>query len=218
MEILTSGQQRLLQAFGDRDFFRSNFVLTGGTALAAFYLKHRLSEDLDLFTGSEAAAARMRVEFDAAVAAYGLVAKIMRAFPTFLEAAVTCGDEHVAVHLAFDAPFRLEPPIKHADTPLRVDSILDLAANKMAALYGRASAKDFVDLYFIHHESIPLNELLPKAAQKSPGIEPYWLARAFLQVRQIAGLPTMLKPLTLDCLREFFVAQAEKLMAEESQS
>ena len=26
------------------------FYLTGGTALAEFYLKHRLSEDIDLFT------------------------------------------------------------------------------------------------------------------------------------------------------------------------
>ena len=41
MEILTSGQRRLLQAFGEVDFFRSNFVMTGGTALAAFYLEHR---------------------------------------------------------------------------------------------------------------------------------------------------------------------------------
>ena len=29
------------------------FYLTGGTALAEFYLQHRLSEDIDLFTGKE---------------------------------------------------------------------------------------------------------------------------------------------------------------------
>jgi predicted nucleotidyltransferase component of viral defense system len=61
--------------------------MTGGTALAAFYLEHRLSEDLDLFTSSEAAAARMRAELDAMVAAHGFAADIARSFPTFLEAA-----------------------------------------------------------------------------------------------------------------------------------
>jgi hypothetical protein len=218
MGILTSGQQRLLQAFGDRDFFRSNFVLTGGTALAAFYLQHRLSEDLDLFTGDPAAAARMRVELEGVAAGQDLAIEIARSVPTLLEADVRCGDEHVALHLALDAPYRLEPPVERADSPLPVDSALDLAANKLAALYGRASAKDFVDIYFVHHEIIALDDLLPKAAQKSPGIEPYWLARAFLQVRHVAMLPKMLRPMTLDLLQQFFVAQAERLMAKGTQA
>ena len=31
----------------------SRFYLTGGTALSEFYLRHRLSEDLDLFSEEE---------------------------------------------------------------------------------------------------------------------------------------------------------------------
>jgi len=218
MEILTSGQRRLLQAFGGRDFFRSDFVPTGGTAPAAFYLAHRLSEALHLFTGSDGAAARMKTEFGAMTAEHGFVTTTARSFPTFLDASVQFDQERVAVHLALDTPYRLEQPVERRDVPLRVESALDLAENKPAALYGRASAKDFVDLYFIHHGIIPIPELFPKAARKSPGIEPYWLARAFLQVRQAEVLPRMLKPLTLDRRREFFLAQAEQLMAEGCQS
>jgi len=48
--ILTAEQKSLLLAFS-RSELRSSFCLTGGTCLSAFYLFHRLSEDLDLFFG-----------------------------------------------------------------------------------------------------------------------------------------------------------------------
>ncbi|MEW5692252.1 MAG: nucleotidyl transferase AbiEii/AbiGii toxin family protein [Candidatus Hydrogenedentota bacterium] len=34
-------------------FFTQKFYLTGGTALSEFYLKHRISEDLDFFCENE---------------------------------------------------------------------------------------------------------------------------------------------------------------------
>ena len=50
--VLTSYQIQIL-----KDFFASSlgkqFFLTGGTALSAFYLGHRQSKDLDLFTLEE---------------------------------------------------------------------------------------------------------------------------------------------------------------------
>ena len=49
MEILTPFQKELLRVIGNSNL-ADNFYLTGGTALAAFYLQHRYSEDLDFFT------------------------------------------------------------------------------------------------------------------------------------------------------------------------
>ena len=49
MEILTPFQKQLLKAIGDSPLADS-FYLTGGTALAAFYLQHGFSEDLDFFS------------------------------------------------------------------------------------------------------------------------------------------------------------------------
>src|SRR5579872_5517939 len=48
-QILTPFHQKLLKRFAASSMGR-HFFLTGGTALAAFYLHHRLSDDLDLFT------------------------------------------------------------------------------------------------------------------------------------------------------------------------
>lgn len=47
--ILTPLQKKFLEEFF-RTFLGEKFFLSGGTALAEFYLKHRLSQDLDLFT------------------------------------------------------------------------------------------------------------------------------------------------------------------------
>ena len=49
MEILTPFQKQALKAIGESPLV-DNFYLTGGTALSAFYLQHRLSEDLDFFS------------------------------------------------------------------------------------------------------------------------------------------------------------------------
>ena len=49
MEILTPLHKSFIRKFSESPFQKS-FFLTGGTALAAFYLQHRLSEDLDFFT------------------------------------------------------------------------------------------------------------------------------------------------------------------------
>lgn len=48
--ILTPRQLDFLECVQLEPSLIKRFYLTGGTALAEFYLKHRLSEDLDLFT------------------------------------------------------------------------------------------------------------------------------------------------------------------------
>jgi predicted nucleotidyltransferase component of viral defense system len=58
MDLLTPLQRRLLAEIGGSPL-RDQFFLTGGTALAAFYLYHRYSVDLDLFTENPAAVAQV---------------------------------------------------------------------------------------------------------------------------------------------------------------
>src|SRR3989344_3034800 len=53
MSILSENQKRLLSVLSGERAICDNFYLTGGTALAEFYLGHRLSEDLDFFSENE---------------------------------------------------------------------------------------------------------------------------------------------------------------------
>ena len=47
--ILTDTQKAALAAIGKENGL-ADFYLSGGTALAAFYFQHRLSDDLDFFS------------------------------------------------------------------------------------------------------------------------------------------------------------------------
>ncbi|KKQ23757.1 MAG: hypothetical protein US35_C0001G0001, partial [Parcubacteria group bacterium GW2011_GWA2_37_10] len=51
--ILSENQQNILNIISKDKLICDNFYLTGGTALAEFYLRHRLSEDLDFFAEKE---------------------------------------------------------------------------------------------------------------------------------------------------------------------
>ena len=51
--ILSVAQQNILDALASNQVIFNNFYLTGGTALAEFYLHHRFSEDLDFFSEHE---------------------------------------------------------------------------------------------------------------------------------------------------------------------
>ncbi|MCG2690159.1 nucleotidyl transferase AbiEii/AbiGii toxin family protein, partial [Candidatus Parcubacteria bacterium] len=53
ISILTSHQREVLEALSNERYFTQRFYLAGGTALSEFYLKHRLSEDLDLFNEND---------------------------------------------------------------------------------------------------------------------------------------------------------------------
>ncbi len=52
-KILSKHQKHFLDFAAKQNYIFENFYLTGGTALAAFYLRHRLSEDLDFFNEKE---------------------------------------------------------------------------------------------------------------------------------------------------------------------
>src|SRR3989344_1944424 len=51
--ILTVNQKKFLKLFSLRTSISDKFYLTGGTALAEFYIPYRLSEDLDFFSENE---------------------------------------------------------------------------------------------------------------------------------------------------------------------
>jgi hypothetical protein len=123
---------------------RYGFALAGGYAVQAAGLLERPSEDVDLFTAWE-----RRSEFDVAVAAVvaayradGLQVRVDRRHETFARLDVSDTGHTSKVELGVD--WRANEPIHMA-----IGSVLhpdDAVANKMAALYGRALARDFIDI------------------------------------------------------------------------
>jgi hypothetical protein len=124
---------------------RYGFALAGGYAVQAAGLLERASEDVDLFTAWE-----RRADFDAAlnaiIAGYdaaGLSVEVQRRSETFARLSVSDRVRVSAVELAAD--WRANHPIQMTIGPVLHPD--DAVANKMSALYGRAQARDFIDIY-----------------------------------------------------------------------
>lgn len=120
------------------------FALAGGYAVQEAGLFERPSEDVDLFT-----AWNRRDEFSKAVAAVvqayladGLTVEVERQYDTFAALTVTGEGQTSKVELAVD--WRANEPILMSVGPVLHPD--DAVANKMSALYGRALARDFIDI------------------------------------------------------------------------
>ncbi len=212
MEILTPAQKRLLAAASAVEALRSSFVLTGGTALAAYHLHHRLSEDLDFFTRVPRAVPLAVESLLASLPAAGFEIEVVRSFPSFAELSASGHGETLKLDLAEDTPFMLAPPTPGVAEGMAVESIQDISANKLAALFDRAAPKDFVDVFFLVRDRAPLDDLVEEARKKHLGMDDYWLAQAFARVRHVAVLPRMVRSLSIDELQALFQPAADRIM------
>lgn len=193
------------------------FYLTGGTALAYFYLKHRKSNDLDFFTAETELLGPFSVSLESKLQKSGMTLEKQRGFRTFVEYHVKRGAESTVLQLAQDSPFRLSPVVAFPEFPgLPVDNLIDMSANKLMALFSRAALRDFVDIYFILKTGkFTEDELIANAQKKDPGFDLYWLGVAFERIRQFKeDAPDMLLldgSLPLQILKTFFGEWQERL-------
>ena len=179
--IIVEIQKRILSIFSQfPDALK--FYLTGGTALAEFYLGHRLSYDLDFFTSENGLISPFSEAMQAELVKGKFKADVVRRFETFAEFKLSKDEDLTTIHLAYDSPFRFSPPV---DTTLgvKVNDYTDIIVDKLLAFFGRAEPRDAIDLFFIlkKEDLWKLSELAP---QKDTGFDLYWLAAAMDKVRK----------------------------------
>lgn len=210
--VLTDIQRRFLDAFFASGPVSSHFYLSGGTALAGFYLDHRFSEDIDLFTRDASKINEVRPIVEASLMACGLEVTGRREGEEMLEYKLQA-DPHSPqalrkIDVVWDTEPVFSPPQMYGT--VRVDSLLNIAVNKVAAIFSRSDeAKDYVDLYFIlNTQPFDLDALLPLAAQKDLGFDELRFAASLAGLRTLRGLIPFLqrymaKPLKGEELIEF---------------
>ncbi|MCX7995978.1 MAG: nucleotidyl transferase AbiEii/AbiGii toxin family protein, partial [candidate division WOR-3 bacterium] len=162
MEILTGLQKKIIKYIGKTEL-KNYFFLTGGSALAHYFLKHRYSDDLDFFTGEKS---KVRLVKDIIIKLsddLNLKYEIARDFETFCECFVSSKSERIKLHFAQDSPFRLQPVLYDEKLGFSYDNELDIACNKFSALFDRHDVKDFVDIYFLSKEFMPFEEIYKNA-------------------------------------------------------
>ena len=82
--ILTPLQKQFLEMFATLPD-QNQFYLAGGTAQSEYYFGHRLSYDLDLFTGTDGIVQPTSFQIEKACVEHNLPVKVVRRFATFVE-------------------------------------------------------------------------------------------------------------------------------------
>lgn len=205
-EILTESQQTLLELLSRIAEVRT-FYLAGGTALA-LHLGHRRSRDFDLFRPKDfdpqelLSALRETAELEVLREAAGTLTVTLRGVPTSFS--------------RYDYP--LLRPLHESPWGLGLADPEDIAAMKVAALAGRGSRKDFVDLYFHARQIAPLEQTFERFREKYRGVsvDPYHLLRSltFFDDAEAEAMPDLLAGVTWDEIKAFFRAEAARLFRE----
>jgi predicted nucleotidyltransferase component of viral defense system len=213
--ILTDDQKVLLARFGMSDL-REVFYLTGGTALSAIYLQHRLSEDLDFFTESEFA-----VED---------VLSFVKSLPGVQDTQYERKYDrrifllHYANAHAMKIEFTRYPFSRVEKGPVidgvHIDSLEDILINKLMAMTDREEPKDFVDLYCAFQDRVTLKlDHLVEATVVKFGVHGvrHILAGRFLRPLPQTGVLSMRRQLDKDDMALFF-SQHAKAWIERSKT
>jgi len=219
LEIISGLQKTILENFSAvKD--SEQFYLTGGTALAQFYLKHRRSEDLDFFTAIMEIILPFSFNLEGHLILQGLSVRRLRGLNSFVELQVGRGSESTIMHLAQDAAFRFEETKYFPEYPqVRIDNLVDIASNKLLALFARATLRDFIDVFFLVDKSnFSTDQLVELARKKDPGFDLYWLGVALERIQQFnqdsLDMLLLAQPVQFRQLAAFF-NQWEKQIAEK---
>ena len=196
-EILTPLQRKVLDAVFAEEAFAQSFYLTGGTALAAFHLFHRYSDDLALFTNDQPLEL-VWPTLQRFLPALGLTVESRT--PQFVRLR---HPEGLRVDVVHEVPFRVGVPMRQGTW--LIDTLDNITLNKVAAIQGRLDVKDYVDLYLLLKDDPPrILTWLAQAKQKDGSIEPFLWSRLIGDVETFRVLPRMIAPLQLPELVAFY--------------
>lgn len=211
--ILSQNQKDILAIISKDKLICDNFYLTGGTALAEFYLQHRLSEDLDFFSEKEFESQGISIFFEK-IKNIGRIKKVeyQQSFNRNLFFLDIADGDNIKMEFTYFPFERIEKAEKMGD--LYIDSLLDIAVNKVFTIYQKPRSRDFVDLYFIlkKDKNLSLDDLVRKAQIKFGNyIDPIQLGAQYMKAKELKDFPRMIINIKESLWQDFFIAEAKKL-------
>ena len=165
-KITTAQQEKFLDFFAKTPALVEKFYFTGGTALSKFYLQHRFSEDLDFFS---------KKEFDIKdITPFVYRAKkdlkfkefdFQQSFNRNIFHLLFSKNQFLKLEFTYFPFSQIEKPKKIQG--ILVDSLIDMAVNKVFTIAQKPRGRDFFDLYIIlNKKKLDIFDLLKKARIK----------------------------------------------------
>jgi len=179
---MTSRLDRLQEDFL-AGFFQLDrrFFLTGGAALAGFYLAHRETHDLELFVLEDVLDDGI-AEITAVSANLGATTESILTSPDFRRLLMRRNNESVLIDLVRErAPQMVSQ--KPVIRGIRVDPPEEILANKLCALLARAEIRDLVDLRALESAGYRVEDVIQSAAAKDASLTPAQLSWVLSQMK-----------------------------------
>lgn len=206
MAGLTEFQTKVAQLFFSLPA-STGFLLAGGGALLAAGLTTRPTEDLDFFGDRDHVdIAGARDQFEVAVGDRGWQSTRVQNSASFVRLRVT-GDDELIVDLAIDTPAG-RPPVVSVVGPIFDPE--ELAGRKLIALFDRAEARDFADVYTLA-QRFGRTVLLQRAAEVDLGFDRDVLATMMRSLDRFSDGELPVEADDVDALRSYFRDWAEQL-------
>lgn len=212
--ILSKFQQQLLDFIIEEPYLLKNYYWSGGTALSEIYLHHRESYDIDLFTEKNevhlpsvskfvrSAAKKLRAKKIAPIRYLGLYS-----FTYILP-----NDSELKIDFNYYPFKRIETAKKYKK--LEVDSLIDIAANKVHTIFMKPRGRDYIDLYLTLKENsqINLEKLILLADIKFDWhIDPLQLGENLSKVVTFTEKPKMFIPFNQQEMENYLLNLAKQL-------
>ena len=137
-KVLTDLQADILNTLFEEGIGELGYYLTGGTALSEFYLQHRYSDDLDLFTREERSLKKDYEDLSKVLTHLGheiISAEIDDQFIRLFLSPSETSREQLKIEFARDVPAMMSPANPFGK--IVVDSFEDIAVNKICAILNR---------------------------------------------------------------------------------
>lgn len=198
-KAITPLKREFLKAF----FYREKrFFLTGGSALGLFYLHHRFSYDLDLFSTGHVDWIELDGTMHLCARAMGADLELLRDAPTFRRYRLVRKEHSEIIDVVVDVSPQVDSE-KRWVGDVQVDTLHEIMLNKITTLISRCELKDIVDLFFLEKAGFRIEGCFEEAQQKDGGLDPAMISLLLNSVT-IAELPGyMIEPLTIEELRGF---------------
>lgn len=215
--ILTDVQRRFLDIVLKEPYLLRNFYWTGGTVLSEFYLHHRESEDIDLFSE------KREIHLPSVNKFVGIAGTLLGS--TSIRHSRFLGLHSYTYGLGAAGKLKVDfnyYPFPRIETGKRwrglsIDSLADIAVNKVHTISVKARTRDYVDIYCIlrQEKNLGLRRLIALAKIKFDWhIEPLQLGENFAKVVTLKDYPTMVVPFDPKKMEEFFLNLAVSLKRE----
>lgn len=203
-------QKQFLTALLRDPYISTTFYLTGGTALAACYLNHRQSEDIDLFSIKPLDVQRVVAVISQQISPIAKTIDYVRIHDRLGYTITFPNNQKLKVDVV-SYPYEPLERSEKAFQGLHIDSIADIGVNKLMTISQRTASKDYVDLYYIL-KKYTMWDLRHGVAHKfKMDIEPLYASSLYTKVDDLTTMPIMKKKLSLEVLKKFFLHEARAL-------